>query len=138
MAKQEIEDKLKLLKTVVKARTPILAISAKTKQGIPELLSKLKELVVKQRSKAEKAAKPEIPVIKLESEDGWSIEKLEAGYAITGRRIERFADRTDFDNQAGIQRLRDIMRKMGIAHELERKGIEQGHTIRIGDHKLKW
>ncbi len=43
--------------------------------------------------------------------------------------------RTDFENDEGIARLRDIMRKMGIMHELERKGIEPDEQIIVGSKK---
>ncbi len=39
--------------------------------------------------------------------------------------------RTDFTSFHGTQRLRDIMRKMGIMHELVRQGIEAGDKIAI-------
>ena len=43
--------------------------------------------------------------------------------------------RTDFENEEGVARLRDIMRKMGIMHQLERKGIEADDQIVIGSDK---
>ncbi len=134
----QLSKKLKQLKDIMPARTPILTISAKNKVGVPELLYKLKDMVIKHRKKLEKQSKPEIPILRLEDEDTWHIEKLDKGFRITGKRIERFAMRTDFDNPAGVERLRDIMRKMGINHELERTGIEPGNVIHIGENKLKW
>jgi GTP-binding protein len=50
---------------------------------------------------------------------------------VTGERIEKFARRTDFDNEAAVQRLRDIMRRAGIMHELTRQGIKPGQEIKI-------
>ena len=44
----------------------------------------------------------------------------------------KFASRTDFDSPQGVQRLRDIMRRAGVMHELRRQGIEPGHHIQIG------
>ena len=42
-------------------------------------------------------------------------------------------------NDEAVQRLRDILRKMGIMHKLERDGIEAGNTIKIaGVGKLKY
>jgi Obg family GTPase CgtA-like protein len=52
---------------------------------------------------------------------------------VTGKKIERFAKRTRFGEYHGEQRLRDIMFKMGIMQELERKGIEVDQKIQIGD-----
>jgi Obg family GTPase CgtA-like protein len=53
-------------------------------------------------------------------------------FVVTGEKIERFAVRTDFANDAGIERLREIMRKMGIMHELERQKINPGDKIYFG------
>jgi GTP-binding protein len=64
----------------------------------------------------------------------WSVEKLEDGsFQVSGQRIEKFARRTDFEGgYQNINRLRDIMKKMGIAHELRRKGAQGDSVIRIG------
>ncbi|MCA9325078.1 Obg family GTPase CgtA, partial [Candidatus Saccharibacteria bacterium] len=53
-------------------------------------------------------------------------------------KIEKFAQRTDFDNEEALQRLKDIMRKMGILHELQRQGIQADQVIKIGAHELKY
>jgi GTPase len=68
----------------------------------------------------------------------WSVEKLEDGsYQVIGQRIEKFARRTDFEGgYQNINRLRDIMKKMGIAHELKRKGAQGDSIIRIGRNEF--
>jgi GTP-binding protein len=138
MPKAELAKGLKQLKALVPARTPVLAISAKNKEGVPELLYKLKDIVLKHRKKLEKAAQPEIPVLTIDNEGAWHVTKHDKTFVIAGKRIERFAARTDFDNPAGVERLRDIMRKMGIAHELERQGVEINSKIQIGEHQITW
>jgi GTP-binding protein len=55
---------------------------------------------------------------------------------ITGSKIEKFAKRTDFDNIHGVNRLRDIIKKMGITHELERQGATGESIIQIGNHEF--
>ena len=49
-----------------------------------------------------------------------------------GDKIEKFAVCTNFDNFEGVNRLRDIMKKLGITHELTRKGATGESIIRIG------
>ena len=74
-----------------------------------------------------------IPVITLgDTQDSLLVSRGQDGFVVSGPKIERFARRTDFDNPAGIERLRDIMRKMGIMHELERQKIDPDDTIIIG------
>ncbi len=100
------------------------------------MLFKVKLLVETKRAE-QKAAEPEvsdIPTIRMPVMDSWKVKKLENGYKVTGRKIEKFASRTDFDNEHGIQRLRDIMRKMGIMNKLIKDGIKTGDMIIIGHH----
>jgi GTPase len=98
----------------------------------------LQKQVEQSRKKEEKAAKKEgLPVIGLREDDqSWHIEKTENGFIVTGKKIERFARRTNFGEYHAEQRLRDIMRKMGIVRELERQGIEADQTITIGNPVL--
>lgn len=132
-----ITDRLKVVKKLVPKTTKLFALSAKSGQGVQELLYEVKSMVLTaHEAVAEEESKEEsaIPVLTLESsEDAWQVEKIENRYIVTGSKIERFARRTDFETEAGMQRLRHIMRKMGIMHELLRQGVEADDTIQIGD-----
>ena len=134
--KEMIDDRLVALKKVVPKNTPLFAISAQAGQGIKEMLYAVKEVVDAQRLKAAKTDdKPLLPVLTLTGEDKtWKVEKAGKAYVVTGRKIEKFAARTDFSNEQGTRRLRDIMRKMGIMHELRRQGVEPGASVVIGKH----
>jgi GTP-binding protein len=57
-------------------------------------------------------------------------------FVVSGPKIEKFAARTDFDNVHGVNRLRDILRKLGIAHELERQGARGSSKIQIAGHEF--
>ncbi|MCA9340447.1 MAG: Obg family GTPase CgtA, partial [Candidatus Saccharibacteria bacterium] len=54
-------------------------------------------------------------------------------YQVSGEKIEKFARRTNYDNYETLNRLRDIMRKLGIYHELTRQGATGESLIKIGD-----
>ena len=125
-----IQDLIAQVKKIAKRGTPILAISAKSGQGTKELLSQAQKLLNKSQAKIKEKEEKEIPVIRLApSDDDWKVSKTKGGFIVSGKKIERFAVRTDFENDAGIQRLKDIMRKMGIMHELERKKIKPGDKV---------
>jgi Obg family GTPase CgtA-like protein len=64
------------------------------------------------------------------------VERTKDGFVITGRKIERFASRTRFGDEPSEERLLDIMRKMGIMRELDRRGLEPGQTITIGQPEI--
>lgn len=136
--KKSLNAKLKQLKKLVPKGTPVLALSSVNRQGLSDILRSLLKQVESARKKQSKQIETQgLPVIGLrESEDDWRISKLAGGFAVTGPKIERFARRTDFDNDAAVERLEDIMRKMGIIRELERQGIEPGQTITIGNPQI--
>lgn len=125
----------------------VFAISSSAHKGIKEVLRALRVKVIEARKKA---AEDDIETVDEEYEtislgenqiaEGWTVEKIEEEgqtyYKIVGDKIEKFARRTNFDNFEGVNRLRDIMKKMGINHELRRKGVEGDSVIRIGDSEF--
>ncbi len=127
------------LRVVIPKSTLIFTISSKTKMGIDKLLRYVLTVVQKQQEKikAEKPKEDEIPIIRLPAaSEPWRIVKEKDVYVVLGRKIERFAMRTDFSADEGTRRLRDIMKKMGIMHELSRQGAKTGSKIVIGKSKL--
>lgn len=138
-----IKDQLSKLKKVVPKDTLLTAISAHTKQGIPELLRSVRKLVELERAHERAAeaitAAPEVPVLTLnDQEDAWEVIKEEDAFVVHGAKIERFARRTDFNSPAGVERLRDIMQRQGIMHELVRQGINPGDSIRIAKGEITY
>lgn len=132
--KKRLAAELKRLKKIIPKNTPLLAFSSVSRDGLDELLRTLAKQVEKVREQqAEQAHKStELPVIGLREADDWLVQKTEDGFLVTGRKIERFAQRTRFGDGPSEERLRDIIRKMGIMRELDRQGIEPGQTISIG------
>ena len=64
--------------------------------------------------------------------DTWNVEQRDDGvFVVTGAKIEKFARRTDMNNYASVNRLRDIMKKLGIRAELTSKGAEPDSIIEI-------
>lgn len=122
----------------------VLAISSQSGSGIKDLLRLLRaEVITYRQAEADKRAatvgSAELPVISLSNEqmgDFWSVEPEDDGYRVSGEKIEKFARRTNFDQHEGVNRLRDIMRKMGIFHELTRQGAVGDSLIRIGDSEF--
>lgn len=123
----------------VAGKTPVFAISSVAHKGLTEVLRALKETVIKSRKSQEVIEDEEqIETISLSGAklaEGWTVEKLETDeglcFVVSGEKIEKFARRTNFDNFEGLNRLRDILKKLGIAHELRRQGAEGNSIIRI-------
>lgn len=133
-----VDAQSKALKKVLPRGTKLMAISSKGHIGLDELLREVDQLVGRHKAKQAKKSKAssELPVIRLSADTdlAWHVVKEKDGFVVTGAKIEKFAMRTDFSNPHGVQRLRDIMHKLGISAELERQGIEPGQKITIGSH----
>lgn len=122
---------------------PIFAISSQAHTGLTDVLRELRKEVIAVRE-AEKEAEEAneesgLAVISLAQDakaKAWHIQKVEEGertvFVVKGHKIEKFARRTHFDSYEGLNRLRDIMKKMGITHALLRDGAEGDSIIRIG------
>ena len=125
----------------VAPKSDIFVISSTAHQGLKEVLRALRSKVA-EVNKAELESQEESedrPVISLASSqvaDVWTVEQDDGVFIVTGEKIEKFARRTNFDNYEGVNRLRDIMKKMGIAHELARKGAIGESVIKIGNSEF--
>lgn len=134
-----------LAKVAGGAEAEIYAVSSSAHKGLTEVLRALRQKVNHVREEAAQQTEETdgLPVISLNSEQrqlAWHIEKQEnengTVFVVTGHNIEKFARRTNFDTFDGLNRLRDIMKKMGISHQLRRNGAEGGSIIRIGENEF--
>ncbi len=126
------------LKRSVKGDAPVMAVSAVAGTGLDELMRAAADLVEAARADAvlvpdtSGAAEPgDLPVIKLAQNDSdWRVEtQPDGGFLVSGAKLERLAVRTDFANPYGRQRLRDILRREGVMHELIRRGAAASSRI---------
>ena len=119
----------------------VLAISSSAHQGLTELLRELQQVQsahssqrAEQISEATQTELIDVPTISLSPnamKDTWKIEKADDKFVVIGEKIEKFARRTDLDNYASVNRLRDIMKKMGIRGELTSLGAKPDSIISI-------
>ena len=134
-----IKDLQARLAKVVPKGTQQFAMSAQSGQGVREMLFAVKKLVDIEhaRVEAEIEARDDVPILTLpDTYHSWKVEKQDEIFIVTGHKIERFAHRTDFESRHGVERLRDIMNKMGIMHQLRRMKINPGQKIRIGQPSI--
>lgn len=136
-----IQMQIDALKKVVPKETKIFAVSSPAHTGLKDVLRSLRATVVAAREEeAAEEASEGLPVISLSTEQvalSWQVKKIKEDeldvYFVTGSKIEKFARRTKFDAHEGVDRLRDIMKKMGITHALKRAGATGESIIRIGN-----
>lgn len=129
----------------------IFAISSSAHQGLKEVLRALRKKVEEKRAQeaevveSEDESEEEFAVISLSKEEvekTWFAEKIEDEdgnelFLVRGEKIEKFARRTNFANIHGVNRLRDILRKMGIEHELRRIGAQNSSVILIAGREFE-
>lgn len=122
----------------------IFVISSTAHQGLKEVLRALRKRVDEVRKAAEEELADEdddeirITLNSKQVADAWVIETDdETGeFVVRGDKIEKFARRTNFEGYENVNRLRDIMKKMGITHELARRGATGDSMIRIGHNRF--
>ena len=125
------------------AGEPVLTISAVAHRGLDELMRLLAVQVSEARADAAAAAAeldldedagiPTITLSDAKKEAAWHVRLEEGRYVVTGEKIERFAARTDYSNVHSVNRLRDIMKKMGVTHELVRAHIKSDDIVVFGE-----
>ena len=150
------DDIIKMQMSSILAKNPgvkMYAISSAAHQGLTEVLRELKQIRDasicdngsklaseprndgRERSGEQNYPSSDIPTIKLSDKtlkDTWKVEKQEDGkFLVTGEKIEKFARRTDLNNYASVNRLRDIMKKLGIRAELTTQGAQPDSIISI-------
>ena len=124
----------------------VFAISSSAHLGVKDVLRSLRKEVEEFRKIEEESVENEfeedIAVISLSQDEiskAWQVEfnEEENIFKVSGEKIEKFARRTNFMNIHGVNRLRDILRKMGIDHELRRMGAENSSIISISGNQFE-
>ena len=137
---EELTEKQNQLKTCLPVDTQLFAISSQAHENLQPLLYAVRAVVDAER-KRQAAEMPEeklVPVLRLKDQSSWRVSHEGEVFTVSGSKIERFAVRTDFDNEEAVRRLRAIMRKQGIIHELKRQGARSGNTIRIAGGSFEY
>jgi GTP-binding protein len=118
---------------------PCVGISAQRGDGLERLRATLAGLLP---GRAELEASPEptgVVVHRLDAAgDAFAVSREDEGYRVRGRRIERLAAQTDFDNDESAVRFQQDLVRLGIDPALRRAGIQPGDMVRIGRTELEW
>ncbi len=139
------EEIIEMQRTSILKKNPkakIFTISSIAHEGIEKLLRNILDRMKKtqknpsiKETTAENEKDPnQLPVISLSPETlktTWKVEKVDDKFVVTGEKIEKFARRTDLNNYASVNRLRDIMKKLGIRAELTSQGAGPDSIISI-------
>jgi GTP-binding protein len=146
----ESEEQLAAFKQKVEAERPdieILPISSLTRQGVPELLFRVADLLDSLPDPAELSAEErteeedENVVYRLEerpSDHEFRITRDNEVFVVESESIEKLLKRTQFASYEAVMRFGRILRNIGVDAELRKRGAKDGATIRIGDFEFEF
>jgi GTP-binding protein len=137
---EELAEKRAVFEKLLGPDTELFAISSQAHENLKPLLWSVLAAVGAER-KTQAVLEPEetlIPVLRLKDQSSWRVSRDGDTFIVSGNKIDRFAIRTDFENEEGVRRLRAIMRKQGIIHELNRQGAQHGDIIRFGGGSFQY
>ena len=116
-----------------------MAISAATQENIRALIQRIFATVAALPEEAALSPTVSVPLYELpEEEVEFTITRETDGFRVKGRKIERAAAMTYWDEDAAILRFQNILETLGVSAALETAGVQVGDTVFIGDYELEW
>lgn len=118
----------------------VVAISADTGEGLDALRAAVGAILPDAETLAEPPDPAGVVVHRLEAAgDGFTLERDEDGvFLVHGKRIERLAVQTNFDNEESAERFQRELRRLGVDPALRRAGVRPGDEVRVGGVTLEW
>jgi GTPase len=143
---QEARDKWPEVKRrAEEAGLPAFAISSQTREGVQELMNYTSQRLLEiRRDEAEQTQRlaAEVSaagtVLRPEPEDAFTIEEVEDGFLVRGRRVERMVAMTQPESREGMERMERQLRKLGVTEALEQAGVMAGDHVHFGKVDLVW
>jgi len=116
-----------------------IAVSAADGTGIDKLTAVLASLLPDAETLAQPGEPAGVVIHRFESGlDVFSVQREDGSYRVVGRRIERLAAQTNFDNEESAERFQRDLARLGVERELVKAGVMPGDSVRIGKVELEW
>ena len=104
-------------------------ISAATGEGVRELLFAAWETIRALPPPA--LATPEPALIELAPNEPFEVRVEEGVFIVSGERIERLAQMTDFESDEALVRFEQVLARLGVEKRLRELGVTDGDTVRV-------
>lgn len=112
-------------------KAKILPISSATGKGVRDVL-KIAAKALAQAPEDPPAPPPSLDVV---LEPDFRVDKIGPGrFRVSGKKVDRLISITHFEQDEGVARLQNILRKMGVEETLAREGAQVGDKVELGDH----
>ena len=122
-----------------RAGLAVLPISADDGQGLDALREAVGDLLPDFDALAEPPDSADVVVHRLEAAgDGFTLEREDGVYVVKGKKIERLANQTNFENEESAHRFQRDLARVGVDGALRKAGVRPGDTVRIGIVELEW
>jgi GTP-binding protein len=129
ITKLDLPDARAAFETLREQIPNLRGISAATGEGVRELIYAAWETI--RAMPPPPIAQPEPAQIELTADEPFEIHVENGIYVISGERVERLAQMTDFDSDEALARFEQILAKMGVEKKLRELGVHEGDTVRI-------
>ncbi len=124
-----------------KVKEPVICISAYEKKNLNELLYKIAD-TLENTEEFSLFEEDELDVVEYglkEEKKFFTIEKDSDGvFNVTGEKLLRLFEMTDFDSDTGRARFARQLRTYGLDDELRKLGVKNGDTVRIFDFEFEF
>ena len=119
----------------------VIEISALTKDNVKELLYKIAD-TLENTEEFSIFEEDELDVVEYnlnEEDEFFIIEKDDDGvYNVSGKKLKRIFDMTDFDSETARFRFARQLRTYGLDDKLRKLGVQNGDTVRIFDFEFEF
>jgi GTP-binding protein len=113
-------------------KNKIFPLSSATGSGVRELM----DAVVKALDKAPAVASFAPDPVDIVIEPDFQVEQTNDGWRVTGKKANRLAAITNFDQDEAVSRFQNILVKWGVEDSLIKAGAQAGDPVTVGDHRL--
>ena len=114
-------------------------VSAVTGEGLEKLRSSLVGVVNSAEREAEVGGRGEVPVLRPKPiGNRISVKKEAEAYVVHAGALERLVRGTDISDWEARMQLMSLLEKAGVHQALQKAGVKEGDTVRIGNAELEW
>jgi GTPase len=118
---------------------PFVAISADAGTNIDKLIVTLAGLLPDAATLAQPGEPAGVVIHRFDAgPNAFEVSREDGAYRVIGRRIERLAAQTNFDNAESAERFQRDLARLGVEKELVKAGVTTGDMVRIGKVELEW
>jgi GTPase len=134
-----LENEAAFAKRRAREGIPFVAISADAGTNIDKLIVALARLLPDAATLAQPGEPAGVVVHRFEAgPNAFEVSREDGAYRVIGRRIERLAAQTNFDNAESAERFQRDLARLGVEKELVKAGVTTGDMVRIGKVELEW